>query len=367
MAQRSFHIQPTLWADRLRPLVFGLLLCFVLSAGEPAVERVFGPEIKTGPYKHPACLTELANGDLYLVYYGGAGEYAVDTGVFGSRKKAGQTSWSAPVRIAADPFRSVGNAVVWQAPDGIVWLFYVVRYGDTWSTSRIQAKVSRDNATTWSDSFVVSQDEGMMVRNRPIVLASGEYLLPVYLERGEDRESVGADSTSRFLRFDAKTRQWRPSGVIRSAKGNIQPAVVELSPGRLVAYCRRGGGYGPGTDGFLVRSESSDNGRTWSEGRDSSFPNPNSASDLIKLKSGALLLVFNNSGTDRRPLTAAVSIDSDKTWPYRRNLGESNETYAYPIAVQSSDGKIHVVYTTHGRTVIEHVTVDERWLRGEKQ
>ena len=41
--------------------------------------------------------------------------------------------------------------VVWQAPDGLVWLFYVVRYGDTWSTSRVQFKVSRDHAETWSE------------------------------------------------------------------------------------------------------------------------------------------------------------------------------------------------------------------------
>ena len=79
------------------------------------IERLFGPEVKTGPYKHPACMTELENGDLYLVYYGGAGEYAVDTGVFGSRKLKGSKEWSPPRRIAHDPFRSVGNAVIWQA------------------------------------------------------------------------------------------------------------------------------------------------------------------------------------------------------------------------------------------------------------
>ena len=39
-------------------------------------ERVFGPELPD-PYKHPACFTELANGDLYLVYYGGSGEYGL--------------------------------------------------------------------------------------------------------------------------------------------------------------------------------------------------------------------------------------------------------------------------------------------------
>ena len=167
---------------------------------------MFGPEVKTGPYKHPACMTELDNGDLYLVYYGGAGEYATDTNVYGSRLKGGATApgtsdpaWSAPTVIAHDPFRSVGNAVVWQAPDGLVWLFYVVRFGDVWSTSRIQAKVSKDRAETWSDAFPLVLDEGMMVRNLPIVLSNGNYLLPIYRETGQDTEQVGPDSTSLFL------------------------------------------------------------------------------------------------------------------------------------------------------------------------
>src|SRR5687768_18552249 len=96
------------------------------AAGTPRTERIFGPEVKTGPYKHPATITELANGDLYLVYYGGQGEYAVDTGVFGARLPRGGAKWSAPRLLARDPFRSLGNAVVWQAPDGAVWLLYVV-------------------------------------------------------------------------------------------------------------------------------------------------------------------------------------------------------------------------------------------------
>src|ERR1700722_2091693 len=101
------------------------------AGGEFRVERVIGPEVATGPYKHPACMAELDGGDLYLVYYGGKGEYARDTSVFGSRLKKGEDRWSPPRPIAHDPLRSVGNAVVWQAPDGLVWLFYVVRDGET--------------------------------------------------------------------------------------------------------------------------------------------------------------------------------------------------------------------------------------------
>src|SRR5437588_379700 len=176
------------------------------------IERVFGPETATGPYKHPASITELTNGDLYLVYYGGKGEYASDTGVFGARLRNHSRRWTRPVRIAHDPFRSVGNAVIWQAPDRVVWLFYTVRWGATWGTSRIQAKVSRDGARTWSDSMVITETPGTMVRGRPITLDSGEYLLPIYQETGRDTERVGADSTSRFLRYNPRAMIWKESG-----------------------------------------------------------------------------------------------------------------------------------------------------------
>ena len=327
------------------------------------IERVFGPEVPTGRYKHPACMTELRGGDLYLVYYGGAGEYAVETAVFGSRLKKGATAWTAPRPIARDPFRSLGNAVVWQAPDGVVWLFYVVRFGATWSTSRIQAKVSHDNAETWSDAFMISLDEGMMVRNRPIVLTNGDYLLPVYHETGHDTEMVGPDSTSLFLRYGAKTKQWTPTGRIRSRTGNIQPAVVQLTDNFLIAYCRRGGGYGPTTDGYIVRSESHDGGASWSEGRNSGFPNPNSAIEFLKLQSGALLLVYNDSMSQRTPLAAALSTDSDKTYPYRRIIAEGRNSFAYPIGFQAADGLIHIVYTSDQRTVINHAVFSEEWVK----
>lgn len=334
-----------------------------LLAAALSATRVFGPETPTGPYKHPASLTELDNGDLYLVYYGGGGEYADATAVFGSRQTRGAKAWSAPVKIASDPFRSLGNAVVWQAPDGLVWLFYVVRYGETWSTSRIHVKVSRDRAATWSDSSVLSFEPGTMVRNRPIVLASGEYLLPVYHETGEDREIVGPESTSRFLRFDPKKKEWSPSGAIHSANGNIQPGVVEVAPGRLLAMCRRGGGYGPETRGYIVRAESTDGGRTWSRGMDSEFPNPNSAIDLIKLQSGALLLVYNHSMHDRTPLRAVLSTDGGKTWPRTLELATGKNSFAYPVVLQGADGRIHLVYTSDGRKVVNYAVFAERDLR----
>ncbi len=333
-----------------------------IRAGDLTITRVFGPEIPTGPYKHPASMTELANGDLYLVYYGGEGEYAIETAVFGSRLKKGEAKWSDPKPIARDPFRSVGNGVIWEAPDGGVWLFYVVRFGETWSNSRVQVKISRDGAETWSDASVLSLEEGTMVRNRPIVLSGGDYLLPVYHETGHDPEKVGADSTSLFLRYQPAKRAWTRTGQIRSPKGNIQPAVVELQANHLIAYCRRGGDYDPKTIGYIVRAESSDGGLTWSEGKDSAFPNPNAAVEFLKLKSGRLLLIFNDSMTRRTPLAAAISEDQDRTWTSRRNIREGEGDFGYPSAFQARDGRIHLVFTSERRTVVNHALFDEEWV-----
>lgn len=323
------------------------------------ITRVFGPETPGGVYKHPASITELDNGDLYLAYYGGSGEYGEDTKDFGSRLKKGESQWSAPVPIADTPWRAEGNPVVWQAPDGLVWLFYVVRYGDTWSDSRIHFKISTDGANTWSDSYLLTLEAGMMVRSQPLALNNGDLLLPIYHETGHDREIVGADTTSLFLRRDAKTGAWSESNRIRSRMGNLQPSVVQFSDEHLVCYCRRGGGYDPIPDGYAVRSESKDGGRTWSGGIDSIFANPNAALDFIKLKNGHLLMVFNDNMGDRTPLTVAISMDGDQTWPIKRNIAVGPGDYAYPYAIQTKDGKIHIIFTAFERSVINHAVFDE--------
>jgi predicted neuraminidase len=135
-----------------------------------------------------------------------------------------------------------------------------------------------------------------------------------------------------------------------------------LSDRELICFCRRGGDYEKRNDGFIVRSESHDGGRTWSEGVDTSFPNPNAAVDVVRLRNGHLILVFNDSNSQRTPLTVALSLDNGKTFPYRRNIAEGPKDFAYPYAIQTRDDKIHVIYTTDRRGTIMHSVFDEKAL-----
>ncbi|MBI1321416.1 MAG: hypothetical protein GC168_21035 [Candidatus Hydrogenedens sp.] len=330
---------------------------------EIVVEHVIGKEYP-GDYKHPASITEIGGKELYVSYYGGGGEYEDDSKVWGMRRALDSDTWSEPVVIADTPFLAEGNPVVWEAPDGVVWLFYVQRYGDTWSQSRIKGKISLDGAKTWSDSFMVAFEQGMMVRARPITLMDGDYLLPVYHETGSDRENVGADTTSLFLRFNPKTHAWTESNRIYSRLGNLQPSPVQIDENYLISYSRRGGGYDPMTDGYLVRSESHDGGHTWSKGEDSAFPNPNAATDFIKLANGHLVLAYNDNMNDRTPLTVAISEDDDKTWPHKRDIGTGDNTFAYPMLIQTTDGKIRLLYTTDNRATVMLATFDEADIVG---
>jgi predicted neuraminidase len=209
---------------------------------------------------------------------------------------------------------------------------------------------------------------GSMVRGLPILLNDGDYLLPVYHETGEDREGTPADTCSYFLRYNPKRKTWSESNRIFSANGNLQPAPAQIDDNYLVAYLRPGGNFDPNPKRFVLRSESRDGGRTWSRGENTQFPNPNSAVDFIKLRNGHLLLVYNDTNIDdRMPLTVAISTDNDKTYPHRRNIvNKPGDTAAYPVAIQTRDGKIHVVYTSEERQVVNRAVFEESAILEKK-
>ncbi len=343
------------------------------------IHRVFGPE-HPGPYKHPASITQLENGDLYIAYYGGEFEYSDETAVYGSRRQKRELmerlggnqpgtgtlrsvdimdTWSPPEAIAATPFRGVGNPVVWQAPDGRVWLFYNNQYGPTWSHAVVKAKISEDGAHTWSDSFIIADEKGSMVRGQPIVLNDGDYLLPLYHETGADRQHVGDDTASYFLRYNPETREWTETNRIKSPTGNLQAQVVQTTDNDLFCFLRRGGGYEPTEEGWMLRAASNDGGHTWSDAEPTEFPNPNSAVELIKLHNGNLLLVYNDNMNDRTPLAVAVSTDNGETWPHKRIIAGGDNTHAYPYAIQGDNDKIYLIYTTNSRTTIMMAVFEE--------
>ena len=53
------------------------------------------------------------------------------------------------------------------------------------------------------------------------------------------------------------------------------------------------------------------------------------------------------------------STDNDKTYAYRRNIADEQNSFAYPVAIQTPDEKIHIICTTNRRSTILRYVFDE--------
>ncbi len=148
--------------------------------------------------------------------------------------------------------------------------------------------------------------------------------------------------------------------------GGIQPSVVRKNDGTLVAYLRDNG---PAPKRALM-SESKDDGESWTEARDSDILNPGTSVEVVRLRNGHWIMVYNDLERGRYSLVAAISDDEGRTWPVRRHLdgtpgAELPNQYHYPSVIQARDGAIHVTYsyfTPEGKS-IKHARFDEAWVR----
>ena len=82
---------------------------------------------------------------------------------------------------------------------------------------------------------------------------------------------------------------------------------------------------------------------------------------MTKLPNGHLVLVFNDSETERTPLCVARSIDEGRTWEEPLKLEANPGEYSYPCAIVAKSGAIHLTYT-YRRYSIKHVEFDEDWM-----
>ncbi len=294
---------------------------------------------------HAATVTAFADGELLAAWYSYVRpDELAGSAIYMASRRADADEWTPP-RLHIDRLVGDGNPVLYSEGDE-VWLFQaVVPFG--WSTAHIEVQRSHDRGRAWCTPKTIPGPLGSNVRNPAVRTDSGELLLPAY-----------DDFLMRSLFFVSPDGDgWTLRSAIYTATPyqNIQPSVVPLSNGRLLAIMRNAGG------GWLWSAHSNDGGRSWSEPKDSGFRNPGSAAMLLRLQSGSIVLFFNDSETERRPLSVAISEDDGQTWSPGKIIADGDSKYSYPAAAQSPDGLIHLLYT-HDRQSIQHVTLSETWI-----
>ncbi len=207
--------------------------------------------------------------------------------------------------------------------------------------------------------FPLMRRIGWQTYNKPAVLEGNRMIVPLYSD---------GFSFSLMAITDDWGGTWSFSEPL-VGMGNIQAAIAQKADGTLVAYMRDNGP----PPKRLHMSESRDRGETWSRVEYSDLPNPGSGCDLVTLRNGRWLLVYNDTERGRHSLAAAVSTEGG-TWEWKRRLehdsrGDEATRSHYPAVIQGADGSLHVVYSHHygdrpGRNrTIKYVRFNEAWVR----
>lgn len=395
----------------IRPFVcLTTVLCLSIlftkaATSQPAEQKPFFQSEAVFPlqdkHAHSSAIVELSNGDLLSCWFQGYGERkANDVMIKGARLKKGQSKWSEPFVLADTPGNPDCNPTMFIDRKGRLHLVWIVVVANQWENSVLKTRISSDYLHDgppkweWQDIILLKPGEafaetvenkfrelkapelawagyapkyekqiteaakdtrkretGWMSRIKPLILPSGRILLPLY----SDGYNLSMIAVS-----DDHGDNWEPALPI-VGRGNIQPAVIREKDGSLVAYMRDNGD----SPGRIMKSESTDEGMTWSAARKTSLPNPGASIDAITLKDGNLLMVYNDLEDGRHRLAVSLSDDEGKTWKWTRYLENDQEgSFSYPTAIQTKDGLIHVSYSFHvkaGKT-IRHAAFAPEWI-----
>lgn len=302
---------------------------------------------------HASTLAPTRDGGLLCAWFAGTREAAPDVGVWLSRFHQG--AWSTPERVAKIADLAHWNPVLFSAPDGEILLFFKV--GATIPRWRTFVMRSSDGGAVWSEAReLVPGDTGGRgpVRSKPLVLSDGSWLAPASTEQVENHPGSWCAFVDRS-RDRGHTWERSPDFSVDptriSGPGVIQPALWESAPGRVHALLRTGGGV-------IARTDSNDDGRTWSPVRPTALPNNNSGIDVLRLDDGRVLLAYNPVAENwgpRTPLTLAVSTDNGETW---RDMGHVEDD----DALQTQNGSPEYSYPTLVRTP-SGVALSYTWRR----
>jgi predicted neuraminidase len=288
-------------------------------------------------------------GRLWATWYAGKtpGEDSNNYVVLSTSSDDGK-SWQEVLVVDPDgegPVRTF-DPEVWIAPDGKLRLFWAqarqheASVGGVWYVIADNPEVADP---MWGPA--VRATEGVMMC-KPIVLSTGEWVLPASTWRKTDDSAKMVVSTDRGKTWSVRGA----ANVPAQSRQFDEHMFVERRDGSLWMLVRTNYGIG--------ESVSLDRGATWPEVTPSSIAHPSARFFITRLNSGNLLLVKHGEieqAKGRSHLTAFLSADDGATWTGGLLLDERNGV-SYPDGQQSADGTIRIIYD-FSRTGSRHILV----------
>jgi predicted neuraminidase len=286
-------------------------------------------------------LERASNGRLWAVWYGGDRGEGNDNIVMLNTSGDDGATWS-DLKIVIDIDRPIRcfDPVVWIDPTQRLWLFWgqAITHGDNAHTWAMITENPEDENPVWAKPFPIAP--GVMM-NKPTVLESGEWLLPISDWEGR-RLNIPDKATANVTVTKDQGKTFEALGGVHvpvPVRHFDEQMVVQRKDGSLLMFIRTQYGIG--------EAISTDGGKTWSEIAPSKVTHPSARFFIRRLRSGNLLLVkhwpIDKKLSARDNLTAFVSKDDGLTWEGGLLLDE-REHVSYPDGIEGDDGIIRIIY-----------------------
>lgn len=268
-------------------------------------------------------------------------------------------TWSKP-RLVIDAHdqslpaeRSVLVGNLWTDPLGRLWLIFDQSMDMFDGRAGVWAAVCENpdaKEPTWTKPRRIWHG---VTLNKPIVLKSGEWMLPISLDqrpgfgkfKGCFTELDPLRGANVFVSSD-KGETWQRRGAAQFPNLDWhEHMIVERKDGSLWMLARTAKG--------LMETTSTDGGQTWAKPNAAAIKHPVARFHVRRLASGRLLLVKHGKTIDahegRSQLTAWLSDDDGRTWQGGLMLDERTGV-SYPDGFQAPDGTIYISYDRNRAT-----------------
>ena len=283
------------------------------------------------------------NGRLWCAFFsGGPREPDPENFILLTTSQDDGVTWSDPEAIVVpDGLTRAYDPALWHDPDGRLWLFtnqanLQTRDFSLWAMATDHSDVA---TARWIAPRKIEIDAPFAFRlNKPTVLTTGEWLLPVTWARNKPTDWFAGEPQLQGVAISTDSgAAWTLHGGVEAPHWALENMIVERRDGTLWMLIRTG-------SGTLWESVSRDRGRTWSEGAPTDIVNPGSRFYIRRLASGRLLLINTSDPKRRKGLSAYVSEADDGTaFSAGLELDDRNNV-SYPDAVQTPDGLIYAVH-----------------------